>query len=98
MIYMRGLKAKDLESIVDFIYFGEANLFQEDVDSFLTLADKLQLKGVAQSGDESPVNMSDANQKPFQNHFKQLGSFNMFVSRAICYTYLLTILYYAANK
>ena len=61
MIYMRGLKAKNLESIVDFIYFGEANLFQEDVDSFLTLADKLQLKGVSKSGDESPVNMSDAN-------------------------------------
>ena len=28
MIYMRGVKAKELEAIVDFIYYGEANIYQ----------------------------------------------------------------------
>ena len=49
MIYMRGLRAKDLEAIVDFIYHGETNIHQEDLDEFLALADELQLKGLAGS-------------------------------------------------
>ena len=44
---MRGLKAKDLVSIVDFIYHGEANIFQQDLDGFLALAEELQLKGLS---------------------------------------------------
>ena len=46
MIYMRGLKGKDLEAIVDFIYHGEANIFQEDLNDFLALAEELQIKGL----------------------------------------------------
>ena len=46
MIYLRGLKAKDLRAIVDFIYLGEANIFQEDLNDFLALADELQIKGL----------------------------------------------------
>ena len=64
MIYMRGLKRKDLDAIVDFIYHGEANIYQEDLDTFLALAEELQLKGLAQSGDESPVKKLDIHQKP----------------------------------
>lgn len=47
LIYMRGLKAKDLTAIVDFIYHGEANILQDDLDDFLALAEELQLKGLA---------------------------------------------------
>ena len=46
MIYMRGMKAKDLIAIVDFIYHGEANVYQEDLEGFLALAEELQLKGL----------------------------------------------------
>ena len=35
MIYMRGLKSEDLKAMIDFIYFGEANVFQENFYSFL---------------------------------------------------------------
>jgi hypothetical protein len=31
---------------VDFIYHGEANIFQEDLDGFLALAEELQLQGL----------------------------------------------------
>ena len=44
---MRGLKAKDLWAIVDFIYHGEASIPQEDLQGFLALAEELQLKGMA---------------------------------------------------
>ena len=53
VIYMRGLKAKDLVAIVDFIYHGEANVHQEDLDGFLALAEELQLKGLDRAQDET---------------------------------------------
>ena len=46
MIYMRGLKSEDLSAMIDFLYGGEANVLQENLDSFLALADELQLKGL----------------------------------------------------
>ena len=51
LIYMRGLKAKDLVAILDFIYYGEANICQDDLEGFLALAEELQLKGLAKSED-----------------------------------------------
>ena len=51
IIYMRGMKAKDLVPIVDFIYYGETNIIQEDLDGFLALAEELKLKGLAQAGE-----------------------------------------------
>ena len=53
MIFMRGLKAVDLEAIMDFIYYGETNIYHEGLDRFLTLAQELQLKGLAKSEDTS---------------------------------------------
>ena len=32
-------------SILDFLYFGEANVYLEDLDSFLAIAEEIQLKG-----------------------------------------------------
>ena len=46
LIYMRGLKAEDLTAIVDFFYHGEANVVEENLDSFLALAEELRLKGL----------------------------------------------------
>ena len=45
LIYMRGVKSIDLLAIVDFLYFGETNVYQENLESFLVLAEELQLKG-----------------------------------------------------
>jgi len=50
LIYMRGLKSKDLMAMVDFLYYGEANVYQENLDSFLAVAEELQLKGLMGSG------------------------------------------------
>ena len=46
LIYMRGLKSEDLLAITDFLYFGEAKVLQENLDSFLALAEELRLKGL----------------------------------------------------
>merc|ERR1719509_678593 len=46
---MRGLKSEDLVAMIDFLYFGEANVYQENLDSFLAVAEELQLKGLTGS-------------------------------------------------
>ena len=52
LVYMRALKSEDLVAIIDFLYFGEAKVFQENLDSFLALAEELKLKGLATGADE----------------------------------------------
>ena len=46
-IYMRGIQYEDLLSIVDFIYNGQTNVFQDNLDNFLVLAEELKLKGLS---------------------------------------------------
>ena len=48
---MRGIRYQDLIAIVDFIYLGEANIQQENLEEFLSLAEELQLKGLAGPND-----------------------------------------------
>ena len=43
---MRGIKSDDLLAIVDFLYSGDANVYQENLDSFLAIAEELQLRGL----------------------------------------------------
>ena len=46
LIYMRGMKSENLVALVDFLYLGKANIYQENLDSFLALAEELKLKGL----------------------------------------------------
>ena len=45
-IFMRGLKPEDLEALVDFMYFGEATVPQENLEAFMSLATELKVKGL----------------------------------------------------
>ena len=49
LIYLRGIKLTDLQSLVNFIYHGEVNIAQEDLNSFLMLAEDLKIKGLTQA-------------------------------------------------
>ena len=44
LIFMRGVKFDDLSAIVDFLYRGEANVYQESLDSFFAISEELQLR------------------------------------------------------
>ena len=45
-IYLRGVTFSDLSSVLDFMYHGEVNVAQEDLNSFLSVAEELQIKGL----------------------------------------------------
>jgi len=50
LIYMRGMKSEDLVAMVDFFYYGEANVYQLNIDAFLAIAEELKLKGLTGNG------------------------------------------------
>ena len=66
LIYFRGVKPEDLAAIVDFLYCGEASVFQENLDSFLALAEEFQLKGLLpmRKGREREVVKEEAFETP----------------------------------
>ena len=60
LIYLRGMKYEEITAIVDFLYFGEANVYQENLDSFLAIAEEFQLKGLVGKTNEK---VEDLNEK-----------------------------------
>ena len=60
LIYLKGFQSKNLGSIIDFIYFGEANVYKEDVDCFLAIAEELKLKGLTRQHSNTETNEETA--------------------------------------
>ena len=49
LLYLSGVSSVNLKFILDYIYHGEVNLFQEQLDSFLETAQKLEVEGLKSS-------------------------------------------------
>jgi len=89
MIYMRGVTSEDLGAIVDFLYFGEANVYQEKIDAFMAIAEELNLKGLTGNGndvkvktEEEEVHKGNTNKEPtkqkIMKHRKNVNPENIF--------------------
>ena len=52
MIFLNGVASTELNHILDYIYEGEVQLFQEDLNSFLDVAQKLKINGLIGVGTE----------------------------------------------
>ena len=46
ILYMKGMKGNQLESVIHFLYNGEVDIDQDDLNDFLTNSEELQLKGL----------------------------------------------------
>ena len=46
LVYLKGFKSKELHSLIDFMYHGVADIYQDDLDLFLAKAEELKLKGL----------------------------------------------------
>ena len=45
LLYLKGVAFRDMESVLNFMYHGEVNVAQDDLNSFLQVAEDLQVKG-----------------------------------------------------
>ena len=46
LIYMKGVKFSDLEAVLSFVYHGEVSMAEADLNSFLAVAEELEVKGL----------------------------------------------------
>jgi len=53
LLYLKGVKHKELQAVLDFMYMGEVNVAQEELNSFLAVAEDLRVKGLTQGNAES---------------------------------------------
>eukprot|EP00092_Neocalanus_flemingeri_P019412 GFUD01021026.1.p1 GENE.GFUD01021026.1~~GFUD01021026.1.p1 ORF type:complete len:317 (-),score=82.72 GFUD01021026.1:121-1071(-) len=49
LLYLKGVKYTDLQSVLNFMYHGEVNIAQEELNSFLAVAEDLRVKGLTQN-------------------------------------------------
>ena len=52
LLFLGGVSSINLAFILDYIYYGEVNLFQEQLDSFLESAWKLEIEGLLGNNQE----------------------------------------------
>lgn len=53
LLYIDGVTTEQLHQVLDYIYQGEVNIYQEDLDSFLSIAQKLKLEGLMGSPEDN---------------------------------------------
>jgi len=60
LLYLKGVAFNDLQSVLNFMYHGEVNVAQEELNSFLTVAEDLKVKGLTQSQQGSQVRKQES--------------------------------------
>ena len=65
VLYLRGIQYSEMESIMQFIYLGEARLYEERMSEFLTVSKNLEIKelstGIAMNDqvESNEINVAD---------------------------------------
>ena len=59
-----GINFSELNNVLDYIYYGEVNIYQEDLDRFLLVAQKLQLQGLLTKEEQEQENKKELIDEP----------------------------------
>jgi len=63
LLYLKGVKYKELLSVLNFMYMGEVNVAQEELNSFLSVAEDLRVKGLTQNNSSEAQQSSSRTQQ-----------------------------------
>ena len=65
LLYMKGMNIEDISLLLKFIYTGEVTLEKENLESFLQIANELQIAGLTKPEDKEVAesNVADEEQK-----------------------------------
>ena len=64
LLYLKGVKYADLVSVLNFMYHGEVNVAQEELNSFLAIAEELKVKGLTQNNSGGSSSSKNPPSKP----------------------------------
>ena len=59
MLCLTGITSGDLENVLDYIYQGEVEIFQGDIDNFFGIAQRFKIDGLLSSDRESDTKQED---------------------------------------
>ena len=54
LLYLKGVRFTDLQYVLNFMYNGEVNVAQDELNSFLAVAEDLKVKGLTQNETSQP--------------------------------------------
>ena len=74
LLYLGGVSSVNLGFMLDYMYHGEVNLFQEQLDSFLESAQKLEVDGLLDSIDD----INEEKTQKIQDEIKQIETYDDF--------------------
>jgi len=64
LLYLKGVKYTNLIAVLNFMYHGEVNVVQEELNSFLATAEDLKVKGLTQNNSENLPRQESTKQQP----------------------------------
>jgi len=67
VLYLKGVNFRDMESVLNFMYHGEVNVAQDDLNSFLAVAEELRVKGLTQSTSGSSTAPTNSSSLPHKS-------------------------------
>jgi len=71
LLYIKGVKYKELVAILDFMYMGEVNVVQDELNTFLVVAEELKVKGLTQNSSKEQNSKSNKTQEPLKPSIKE---------------------------
>ena len=82
LLCLQGLTSEDIRRVLDYIYDGEVKIFQENLDKFLAIVQKLKLQGLlgdppAKEPEESAPNVTPFKHKKTSTNQEPTESFEM---------------------
>ena len=71
VLFLSGVNSTNLSYILDYIYCGEIRIYQDQLDSFLDCANKLQIQGLLANDQDSQDDQIKENNKDIKNFFNE---------------------------
>jgi len=68
LLYLKGVKLSNLKQVLDFMYNGEVNVAQEELNTFLNVAEDLKVKGLTRNQSSKKQNSNSTTPLYLANH------------------------------
>ena len=67
VIYLRGIPAKQMQTLVEFMYLGQTQIYEEQIEDFLNIARDLKIKGTGHNDDHASMDNGNCMEENFEN-------------------------------
>jgi len=64
LLFLKGVKYVEIVAILNFMYHGEVNVTQDDLNAFLAVAEELKVKGLTQSDQQTHSEQAKVQSQP----------------------------------